>query len=125
MLTSDNFVDDLRALDVATLAHPIQNDPMFPEKINVGVAQVVEPEVIRLSVYERPGILTRACATSACVALKAALLRGLIQSNHARVEMAAGSVDITLDDRDWATMTGPVAFCFSGRLPARKVVRHG
>lgn len=114
------FVEDLSALDVATLAHPIQSDPMFPEKINVGVAQMVNPSLFRLSVYERPGILTRACGSGACVTLLAARMRGLTDRMSARVEMAAGSVEITLDDRNHATMAGPVEFCFSGRLPGQE-----
>ena len=114
------FVDDLSALDVAALAHPIQNDPMFPEKINVGVAQMVDPGLLRLSVYERPGILTRACGSGACVAFHAARLRGLTDRTHARVEMAAGPVEISLDDQNRATMAGPVEYCFSGRLPGQE-----
>ncbi len=114
------FVDDLSALDVATLAHPIQTDPMFPEKVNVGVAQVVDAETFLLSVYERPGILTTACGSGACVTLQAARLLGLTESRRARVQMAAGSVDITLDDRGHATMAGPVDFCFSGRLTGQE-----
>jgi len=114
------FVDDLRAMDVATLAHPIQNNSMFPEKINVDVAQMVSPGVIMLSVYERPGILTSACGSGACVTLHAARLRGLTDRKSARVEMAAGSVEITLDDRDHATMAGPIDYCFSGWLPSQE-----
>jgi len=116
------FVADLEALDVAALAHPIQNDPMFPEKINVGVAQILDAETIRLSVFERPGILTSACGSGACVTLHAARLLGLTDSRRARVDMAGGSVEVTLDDQGRATLAGPVEYCFSGRLPDQK--RH-
>lgn len=114
------FVHDLSKLDVAQLANPIQSDPMFPEQINVCVAQMVNPGVFRLSVYERPGILTSACGSGACVTFHAARLRGLTDRSHARIEMASGSVEITLDDRNHATMAGPVEFCYSGRLPGQE-----
>jgi diaminopimelate epimerase len=53
------FVDSLAAVDVAKLAPAIQNDPLFPEGVNVGV----DPGTIRLAVWERPDILTGACGT--------------------------------------------------------------
>lgn len=114
------FVDDLDALDVADLAHPVQNDPLFPQKVNVGVAQVINPDHIKLSVYERPGILTTACGSGACVAARAAQLRGLSSSSSIKVEMPAGSVIIELDENNNAVMTGPVAYCFSGTLSGQE-----
>ena len=110
------FVDDLGALDVAGLAAPIQYDPLFPAGVNVGVAQVMGPDRLRLSVYERPGILTTACGSGACVASRAARLRGLITSDRVVVEMPAGSVEITLSPDGHALMTGPVEYCFQGVL---------
>src|SRR5690606_20285078 len=35
------FVDDLDAVDMSSVAPKIQNDPLFPNQINVGVAQMV------------------------------------------------------------------------------------
>lgn len=111
------FVSDLAALDVAALAHPVQNDPLFPEQVNVGLAEVNGPASMRLQVYERPGILTGACGTGACVAARAAQLRGLVGPGAIRVEMGAGAVMVEVAEDGAATMTGPVAFCFAGQLP--------
>lgn len=111
------FVDDLDALDLVTLADPIQKDPLFPEQVNVGAAQVISDSHLRLSVYERPGILTAACGSGACVATRAAQLRGLTDKSELTVEMSAGSVEIEIREDYSAVMTGPVEFCFSGTLP--------
>lgn len=111
------FVPDLGALDVAALAHPVLNDPLFPEQVNVGLAQVTGPRAILLQAYERPGMLTRACGTGACVAVRAAQLRGLVAPGSVRVAMGAGAVEVEVDEGGHAVMTGPVAYCFSGRLP--------
>lgn len=111
------FVDDLDAVDMASVAPKIQNDPIFANKINVGAAQVVRDDYIRSTVYERPGLLTRACGSGACVAVRAAQLRGLTARNRVTVEMPAGSVDIDIDINYSAVLTGPVEFCFGGTLP--------
>lgn len=110
------FVEDLEAHDIASLAHPIQNDPMFPAMVNVGVAQKINDKYFKLSVYERPGILTTACGSGACVTAFAAKLLGLTSKNSVQIEMPGGSVQINLDDGNKAIMTGPVEYCFSGWL---------
>ncbi len=110
------FVDDLDHINVADLAPPIQNDPLFPQKVNVGVAQIMGDGRLRLSVFERPGILTQACGSGACVAARAAQLLGLTDKKEINVEMLAGSVNVVLEENNNAVLTGPVEFCFSGRL---------
>ena len=112
------FVKGLPSLDVAALAHPVLSDPLFPEQVNVGLAEVLGPALIRLQVYERPGMVTAACGTGACVAVRAAQLRGLVGPGAVRVEMGAGAVQIDIDEDGGAVMTGPVAFCFRGHLPS-------
>lgn len=113
------FVQDLAALDVAALARPILNDPLFPEQVNVGLAEIMGPALLRLQAFERPGMLTAACGTGACVAVRAAQLRGLVGSGPVRVEMGAGAVVIEIDEDASAIMTGPVEFSFSGHLPRK------
>lgn len=108
------FVDRLDAVDVARHAPAIQNAPLFPEGVNVGVAEVVDGRTLRLVVWERPGILTKACGTGACVAAYAALKRGLVTARDVTVHLPAGALDIRIGKDDTVTMTGPVAFCCHG-----------
>jgi diaminopimelate epimerase len=110
------FVEGLPSLNVAALAQPVQDDPLFPEQVNVGLAEILGPALIRLQVYERPGMVTAACGTGACVAVRAAQLRGLIGAGAVRVEMGAGAVQIEIDEDGGAVMTGPVAYSFQGNL---------
>ena len=112
------FVDDLASVDIPRHAAPIQKDPMFRNGVNVGVAQVVDASNLKLAVYERGVGLTMACGSGACVAAYAARARGLTTSTTIRVELPGGSVDIEIRPDDTAVMTGPVAWCFSGRLPS-------
>lgn len=111
------FVRDLPALDVAALAHPVLTDALFPEQVNVGLAEVLAPDLMRLKVFERPGILTGACGTGACVAVRAAQMRGLVGHGPVAVQMSAGTVTIAIGADGSADMTGPVAHSFRGVLP--------
>lgn len=111
------FVDDLAKIDMEKYAPAIQTHPFFPQQINVGAVQVITDSHILLSVYERPGILTAACGSGACVSVAAAIARGLTSKNKLTVEMAAGKVEIEILADNSAVMTGPVSWCFQGNLP--------
>jgi diaminopimelate epimerase len=111
------FVDSLAEVDLARVAAPIQNDPLFPEGINVGVAELVDPETIWLAVWERPGIATQACGTGACVAAFAARQKGLSASDRFTVHLPAGPLSIELKG-NMAVMSGPVAYCCRGLISA-------
>lgn len=110
------FVDDIDAIDILTLAPRIQADELFPDQVNVGVAQMISAEAMRLVVYERGAGLTTACGSGACVAVYAALARGLTDQRTMTVTMPAGDVRIGISKSGEATMIGPVEYCFSGIL---------
>jgi diaminopimelate epimerase len=111
------FVDRVDAIDLEALAPPIQNDPLFPEQVNVGVAQMLSESRMLLKVYERGAGVTMACGSGACVAAFAALARGLTESRHMTVDLPGGSLGIEILDDGSAVMTGSVEFCFRGTLP--------
>ncbi|ANK94091.1 MULTISPECIES: diaminopimelate epimerase [Rhizobium] len=114
------FVDCLELFDMAHHAPVVQNDPLFPEGINVDAAEVLDGRTLRLAVWERPGILTKACGTGACVAAYAALKRGLVTSTRIAVHLPAGLLKIEIANGDMAVMTGPVAFCCHGFIEGGK-----
>jgi diaminopimelate epimerase len=108
------FVEDLDAIDLSKYGKTLQTHPLFPQEANIGVAQLVDSETLKLSVWERPGVLTTACGTGACVAVAAAYRRGLTDKKRMTVIMPAGSVMIELKDQNLAVMTGPVEICYAG-----------
>ncbi len=80
--------------------------------------KLVAVEMGRLrTVWERPGVLTTACGTGACVAVAAAHRRGLTTEKCMTVIMPAGSVEIELKESGTVVMTGPVETCYAGYLP--------
>jgi diaminopimelate epimerase len=109
------FVPDADAIDLATLGPPLEHDPLFPERANIGVAQVLAPDRLRLRVWERGAGITPACGTGACAALVAAHRRGLV-GRRAAVIADGGTLVIAWRDDGHVLMTGPVAVSFSGTL---------
>ena len=109
------FVQDMAAVDIASLGPKLEHDPLFPKRANIGVAQVISPEKIRLRVWERGAGLTPACGTGACAALVAAHRRGLA-SRKAEIIADGGSLTIDWRADDHVLMTGPVAVSFTGAL---------
>ncbi len=114
------FVDEVGAVDLVSVAQQIQANSLFPESVNVGVAQRVADDRLQLRVYERGAGLTMACGTGACAAAFAAFEQGLIDTPRIAVELPGGEVLIELEARDTdgthAIMTGPVAFSFRGEI---------
>jgi diaminopimelate epimerase len=110
------FVEDLDQVDVGADAPTIQDDELFPDQVNVGVAQILGPQKMRLIVYERGAGLTMACGSGACAAVFAAQRLGLTDSATMQVELPGGVVDIEICRDGTAVMAGPVAFSFSGFL---------
>ena len=78
------FVADAEAVPIAKLGPVLEHDALFPERANIGVAQVLAPDRIRLRVWERGAGLTRACGSGACAALVNAARRGLT-GRHSRM----------------------------------------
>lgn len=111
------FVDKGQEIDVPRWATPLQNHPLLPEGANIGVAELVSQDRIRLVVWERPGILTQACGSGACAAALAARRKGLTEERRITVEMPGGTLQVEVHEDESITLSGPVAIAFSGRLP--------
>jgi len=111
------FVDDAEAAPVREVGPLIEHHPLFPEGVNVGFAQVVARDRIRLKVWERGAGQTKACGTGACAALVAAARRGLAD-RKATLELDGGELVIEWRESDGhVIMTGPAEVDFTGTLP--------
>ncbi len=63
------FVNDINNIDVAGIGAMIEYHMLFPEQVNVGFAQILDTQRIRLRVWERGAGLTKSCGTGACATL--------------------------------------------------------
>ncbi|MDA0262495.1 MAG: diaminopimelate epimerase, partial [Proteobacteria bacterium] len=69
--------DAIESFDLEAIGPTIECDGLFPERVNVSVAAVVEQDSLRLRVWERGVGITAACGTAACAAAIAAHRRQL------------------------------------------------
>jgi diaminopimelate epimerase len=111
------FVPDAEQAPVESAGPAVEKHPLFPEHVNVGFAQILGRDRIRLQVFERGAGLTRACGTGACAALVAAARRGLTDRS-ATLVLDGGELLIEWREADGhVIMTGPAAVDFAGELP--------
>ena len=118
------FVGDVERVDVATLGRSLEHDALFPERANIGFAEVRAADRIRLRVWERGAGLTLACGSGACAALVNAHRRGLT-GRRASVIMDGGELEIEWRDDGHVLMTGPVEFEFKGRFDPALFAKAG
>lgn len=110
------FVPDLDAVPVAAIGPSLEEDPIFPDRANIGFAEVLDPGHLRLAIWERGAGLTLACGSGACAAAVNAARRGLT-GRRVRVSLPGGDLLIEWREADGhVLMTGPVATAFAGTL---------
>ena len=109
------FVDDLASIPITELGPKLEHDPFFPERVNVGVAQIIGENRLRLAVWERGAGLTLACGSGACAAGVAAARRGLT-GRKVDVVVEHGTLTIEWLRDDHVSMTGGVSLAYRGEL---------
>jgi diaminopimelate epimerase len=107
------FVEDAEAIDLAALGPELERDPLFPERANIGIAEVRDRRTIRFRVWERGAGVTRACGSGACAAMVAAHRRGLA-GERVTVLLDGGALDIAWPGSGSVRMSGPATLSFEG-----------
>jgi diaminopimelate epimerase len=116
------FVEDAEAVVLEQFGARYERHPLFPERTNVEVVQVLSPEAIRLRIWERGTGVTLASGSCACAAAVAAARRGLT-GRRVAVHVDGGRLDIDWRD-DGVWKTGPTAHVFDGVLTAEFLAAH-
>lgn len=106
------FVDHADAVDLQRLGPLIENDAIFPERINVNVASI-HGGAIDLRVWERGVGETRACGTGACATAVAAIRQGKVTS-PVNVHLKGGTLKIAWQPGSGIVMTGGTTYVFRG-----------
>ncbi len=102
------FVEDVDSYDIPKIGPLVEWHPLFPEGTNVGFAQIIDRETIRLRVWERGAGLTKACGTGACAALVCAARAGKTE-REAKLILDGGELTVHWQaSDDHVLMTGPV-----------------
>lgn len=101
-------VDDVATAPVSALGPVLETHRRFPAKVNVGFAQVLDRDAIRLRVWERGVGETAACGTGACAAVVALQRQGHLDDTVA-VHLPGGTLTVThpVGTIGTVTMRGP------------------
>jgi diaminopimelate epimerase len=108
------FVPDAREVALEVLGPRIENDPAFPERINVNVATYVHDR-LKLRTFERGSGETLACGTGACASAVAAIVTKRAES-PVIVDMTGGSLTVSWAPGDPIRMRGTATHVFEGEL---------
>ncbi len=110
------WVDDVERYDLGRFGPLLENHPIFPERANISLAEVLSPTRIKVKVWERGAGLTRACGTAAC-AVGVAAARKKLTGRKVTVELPGGPLQIDWrEGDDHILMTGPWSLDGSGML---------
>ncbi len=108
-------LDDISRELAYDIGPVIENNPLFPNRINMQLAKVIDRRAIRIEIWERGAGYTLASGSSSCAAACAARRLGLVDGS-VTVHMPGGSLSIDICD-DWSvSMTGPVASVSEGNF---------
>jgi diaminopimelate epimerase len=110
------FVDSVDAAAVGTIGPALQAHPSFPASVNVGFAQIMAPDRVRLRVFERGIGETLACGTGAAAAVATGRSRGLLDARVA-VELPGGVLEVEWRGKGaelW--QTGATANVYEGQI---------
>jgi len=91
----------------------IENNPLFPNRINVQFLSRVDRNNIKIEIWERGAGYTLASGSSSTAAAFASRKLGLVDDN-VNVTMPGGEIKIEFDDKGHAHMTGSVTAVYKG-----------
>ncbi len=114
------FVDDATAVPLGEVGPTLEHHELFPERANIGIAEIKNPRALRLRVWERGAGITQACGTGACAAAVSAHRRDLT-GRTVLVELDGGTLTIDWRADDHVIMIGPTAISFTGTFPAELI----
>jgi diaminopimelate epimerase len=103
----------VQAIDLEKYGSKLEHHPIFPQRANIGIAEIVAKNEIKLRVWERGSGETLACGSGACAAVAAGVRRELL-SNKVLVHLQGGDLQIEIIESGDIMMTGPVAIVFTG-----------
>ena len=109
-------VNDIDTVPVAYIGKSIQQLACFPESINVGFMQVLQPDLIQIRVYERGVGETLACGSGACAATIIGQLWNKLD-NPVRIKTRGGELKVSWEGKNTLVwLSGPTKITFEGLI---------
>jgi len=102
------FFDD-KTPNLLEVGKSIEENEMFPMKVNVSFAKVIDNKNIKLNVWERGAGITQACGSAACATAVASASLGYTE-REVNIILPGGNIEINWQKDDHIVMTGPYEF---------------
>mgnify|MGYP001313883472 FL=1 len=102
------FFDD-KTPNLLEVGKSIEENEMFPMKVNVSFAKVIDNKNIKLNVWERGAGITQACGSAACATAVASASLGYTE-REVNIILPGGNIEINWQNDDHIVMTGPYEF---------------
>jgi len=109
----DSPVDGYPLLE---LGPKVEHHPLFPRRVNFGVARVLGRDRIEARVWERGAGETLACGTGVSAAMVAARLKGLV-GERVTVLQPGGPLLLEWDGEGEVYLSGPAVEVYEGEWP--------
>ena len=110
------YIDNVADFNLEEVGPKIENNEIFPKRINAEFAHIVDRKNIDMRVWERGSGETLACGTGACATLVASVLNDLTD-RKATLHLLGGDLEIEWRESDNNVyMTGPATTVFQGEI---------
>ncbi|MEN8935226.1 diaminopimelate epimerase [Planktotalea arctica] len=108
------FVEDAEAILLDQFGPRYEHHPLYPQRTNVQIAQIIGRDHIRMRVWERGVGITLASGSSSCATAVAAARRGLT-GRKVRIDLDGGTLHIDWRE-DGVWVTGATMHAYNGIL---------
>lgn len=101
--------NDVESYGLERFGPLLENHPIFPQRANISIAQVISRREMNLKVWERGVGLTLACGSAACAAVASSVRTGRTE-RKVDVHLPGGTLTIEWLENQHVLMTGPVEY---------------
>jgi len=110
------FSDRVDTIELSKIGPLFENDPVFPDRINVEFVEIMDKNHLKIRVWERGSGETQACGTGACAAVTAAVLNGHCDKGRdIKAQLPGGELFINYSD-EIVYMTGDCVTVYDGTV---------
>ncbi len=114
------MVDNLDSIDLREIGPKIENNKIFPKKINVEFVEKMRENYFKVKVWERGCGATLACGTGACAVFatinKTARQDLATLGGEITLEFPGGKLFLSHNEQDHVILRGPTTFVFKGEI---------
>ena len=113
------LLENLDLIDIKEIGPRVENNPLFPNKINVEFVEKISDNYFKVKVWERGCGVTLACGTGACAVFSIIsnfFPRQGLGKLETTLEFPGGKLFLSKNEQDHVILRGPATFVFKGEI---------